>query len=324
MGSYRYLKFVIRQIRGNNGATQLSVFNLYDDNGNALSWTGATATATVAGFSGEGAQNILDGQTSTKYCAQYTSGMSITIDAGSSGIDLSIYKTYKWYTANDEPARDPITWGIYASNNGTNWVTVAEVTNATIPTERYALAYTGSLTAKYYLIESGGDYYTIASDVLTNIGSTLNAQLFLDYGMDSAPAWEDFSSLTNPSVLCWTNTAAQHMAAITTGTPDAQTIYSPAIDLTHADINGIETVTAVCVGNPVFAVSVDNSTWKIWSNDTWATLSEDNTGMSAETMANIASTAWETLINGATDIYIKWALLTTNDKVTSVTVDYLN
>ena len=327
MGVYRYLRFTINSIRGATGATQLSIFNLLDANDNRMSWAGATATASTPGFNNEGAENILDNQTSTKYCANYTSGMYITIDAGSgNGFDLAIYNKYQWYTANDEPARDPVSWIISASNNGTNWKTLAQVSNATILTERYTLAYTGLLEDKYYLIESGGSYYTISTGSLVNIGNTLNAQLFIDYGLADLPTWAQISSLADPSVLCWTNTEAEHMTAITTGTPLPQTIYSEGVDLTSPDINGIETIIVTSSGDPLFAFSIDGSIWKVWdfNNEVWATLTQDNTGMSAATVEEISSSNWATFISGATEIYIKWCLLTTSDSVTEVLVDYLN
>lgn len=177
-----------------------------------------------------------------------------------------------------------------------------------------------------YLIESGGDYYTIQSDALVNIGSTLNAQLFTDYGLDAIPDWDDIDSLTNPSVLCWGNNESVPMTAEITGTPYPQAIISEAIDLTDSTITGVEGITATCEGNPTFAVSLDGTTWKMWNNSTnqWATLSDDTSGMSASVMADITSTVWNTFIGASTEFYIRFALLQTTDKVTNVTVDFTN
>lgn len=180
---------------------------------------------------------------------------------------------------------------------------------------------------EYCLIESGGDYYTIQNDTLTNVGSVLNAQLFEDYGLDYIPAWEDYNSLANPSILCWSNSRYISMTATTTGTPIyPQTIVSEAIDMSHATITGIESITPTCEGTPVFAISLDGTTWKMY-NDTseqWVTLSSDTSGMSAEVMSEISSSVWNAFIGNNNEFYIRFTLSQTVDKVTKIVVDFSN
>ena len=47
-------------------------------------------------------------------------------------------KRYRWYTGGDAPERDPISWAVYASPNGIDWILVHEITNASVPTARQA------------------------------------------------------------------------------------------------------------------------------------------------------------------------------------------
>lgn len=48
---------------------------------------------------------------------------------------------YEWYTANDAPERDPVSWRLQASKDGKFWVDVDVQENATVTTERKTLAY---------------------------------------------------------------------------------------------------------------------------------------------------------------------------------------
>ena len=55
------------------------------------------------------------------------------------------------------------------------------------------LTLTQTTSENKFLIESGGDYYVVVNNNLSNVGSTLNAQLFNDYGMNSAPSYDTYS-----------------------------------------------------------------------------------------------------------------------------------
>jgi len=46
------------------------------------------------------------------------------------------FNGYRWATANDEEGRDPKSWTIAGSNNGTTWITLHTVTNFTATTTR--------------------------------------------------------------------------------------------------------------------------------------------------------------------------------------------
>lgn len=48
------------------------------------------------------------------------------------------FNGYRWATANDEESRDPKSWNIYGSENGTNWTTIHSVEGFTATTTRQA------------------------------------------------------------------------------------------------------------------------------------------------------------------------------------------
>jgi hypothetical protein len=47
-----------------------------------------------------------------------------------------MFDGYRFKTANDTNARDPVGWRVRVSNDGTNWVTLDEQSAQTIPTTR--------------------------------------------------------------------------------------------------------------------------------------------------------------------------------------------
>jgi len=142
---YKYLRWTITANRNNINVTQMSEFEICDNNWTKMSrpsWT--TITGNITWPSWETVDKIIDGSTSTKYCPNGALPVIITITLWES-IKFDDYHTYKWYTANDESWRDPVSWTIEVSEDWNNWTTVDTVTNATITTTRYALAYTGTM-----------------------------------------------------------------------------------------------------------------------------------------------------------------------------------
>lgn len=146
-----YLKFVITKNRGNGGTTQLSEFKFTDANDSPFDFTGSTVTADTShpGFNGEGPQNIIDNSLATKYCTgggvpSAASPITLTITLGST-LDISTYSIWSWYTANDSSDRDPVSFALYGSVDGTTWNLIEEVEDATITTNRQTKAYEGTI-----------------------------------------------------------------------------------------------------------------------------------------------------------------------------------
>lgn len=143
---YKYLRWTITANRGNIAVTQMSEFELWDNNWNKLSrpsWT--SITGNIIWPWSETVDKIIDGSVYTKYCPNWALPVIITITLGTD-VDFSVYDTYKWYTANDASERDPTSWTIELSKDWNNWTTVDTVSGATITTSRYALAFTWSIT----------------------------------------------------------------------------------------------------------------------------------------------------------------------------------
>lgn len=179
--------------------------------------------------------------------------------------------------------------------------------------------------SKFLLIDDSDNIWKVVNSALVQVSGTLNAQLFQDNGMDNIPLWEDYSTLSNPSVLCWNSAEAVSMTATTEGEPTyPQTVVSEQITLTDQTTTGIESITATCTGSPLFAVSVNGTDWYMWSGSQWQQLSDATTGMTASVMADITTGQWTDLIDGASYIQIRFTLFATTDTVTEVYLDYTN
>lgn len=145
---YRYIRFVIDAKRGNNdNYTQLSMFQFLDVDNNVYSYpSGTTVSTSMSNYSSsEGPDNILDGNVNTKFCCPWSAGGYLQINlGGSDSIDISKYSRFRWYTANDADWRDPTSFRVLFSTDGTNFIEGVTVTNASITTSRHALAYVGN------------------------------------------------------------------------------------------------------------------------------------------------------------------------------------
>jgi hypothetical protein len=137
---YRYYKWNISDIRTNpssSGAIQVAEF-YFQTNGTDESWTGVTVSARGENtVSAEGVDKLVDGNTSTKWLDFSNSGSPLSwvkFDFGSG--NTKSFTGYKWYTANDEISRDPVSWTIQGSNDGTNWTTLDTRTNISVTNSR--------------------------------------------------------------------------------------------------------------------------------------------------------------------------------------------
>lgn len=175
-----------------------------------------------------------------------------------------------------------------------------------------------------YLIESQGHYYTIEQGAVSDKGTTLNAQLFADYGLDDIPDWDDYSSLTNPSVLCWDATEEKTLKATVDGLPSPQVVYSQNIDMTDSTITGVDSVDITSDDNTLFAVSFDNgSNWWNYVNNQWVLLNTSTAGQTRDDMEAIDTSAWgQKAITGY--IKFRFTLLDETCYVTRIQVNFTN
>lgn len=193
----------------------------------------------------------------------------------------------------------------------------------------YRNAGTGTFTygkQLYYLIQSGDKLYRIENGAPVELDETqVTAQLFINYGFYDLPLWSQISSLANPKVLVWRNSATGVSGnARVRATPLAQTIFTPAYDMTDSTILGIETVHVDASEDVTFAFSFDSGqTWKMYNGTAWAILSEGDTGMSVETMRAIPTEAWA-LVAVTGSFKIRATLFDADSYIGSLVVDYLN
>lgn len=177
-----------------------------------------------------------------------------------------------------------------------------------------------------YLLRSDNTIYTVTDGSLVEVSGELNANLFISSGVDEIPDGTLLMALSNPEVLFWRDEdTAPTLIATVTGVPYPQTIISDKIYLTDKSITGIENVLATCEGDLIVAVSFDDKqTWKAWNGEQWTTLSDDNTGMSKETLEGITFEQWNELYTGATGFYVRVSLLDTTQSVEKIVFDFSN
>ena len=164
-----HIRLVITDIKSYSTYTQLSKVELYRRidyfHEVPVSWDGTTVTCNKqATSSGEGANNLIDGSVDTKAC--FDSGVPssenpvIITFSNQEGFDLTpneyddgdwgVYKRpvhWRWYTADDSPERDPVTYKLQISYNGIKWETVEDIDRDhwTVTNDRKTEAYSGDI-----------------------------------------------------------------------------------------------------------------------------------------------------------------------------------
>ena len=137
--------------RSDASVTQLSRIMFHDETlEDTLSFSNATATSNPEGNTNEKANKLIDLSTSTKLCiSNYTPSSSnpiiIIIDL-QTNVDFSHYNIWEWWTANDHSERDPITFKLYLSKDGTSYTLVDSADSISPTTNRTSLGYSGNIT----------------------------------------------------------------------------------------------------------------------------------------------------------------------------------
>lgn len=130
-----------------------------------------SVTGTGSVSTSESCSLILDGTTSTKYCADsipntiaWTMKQPVTL------------KWYVIYTANDNATnagRNPQKWALYGSNNGISWICIDSVSNGGLPDANY--------TGTAFAITNPRSYTYFAIKTFTNGGA--NVMQFSEIGL---------------------------------------------------------------------------------------------------------------------------------------------
>lgn len=152
------------------------------------------------------------------------------------------------------------------------------------------------------------------------------AETFQSYGFDSVPSSDLLVTLSKFDVLLWHDSTEElpSLTAEITATPPAQTVVTDLIDISDETILGIESITAVETGNPLFALSFDGKqTWEAWTGSAWTTLDSAVSGMTKELLESIAIDQWAAKVTGLTGFHLKF-ILHDGDTVESIVVDFIN
>lgn len=144
--NFRYLRIIVNALRGNTTVFQVSEIKILSKSGESMPWPAETlVTSTMEETSeAESPKKLIDGSVETKFCSvHFSTGAQIDIDLKSNILDRKEYTSWQWFTANDSPERDPVSFELQGSVDGSDFLTLDSATNASITTTRNTLAYTG-------------------------------------------------------------------------------------------------------------------------------------------------------------------------------------
>ena len=177
-----------------------------------------------------------------------------------------------------------------------------------------------------YLIRNNDIIYTVQNDSLVEVVGDLNAQLFIDNGVDAIPDGTLLMTLSNPEVLCWTDDETlPTLTATVKGIPEPQTVMSKEIDLMHSSIKGINGVTVDCKGDVLFAVSFDKkATWMMHNGTEFVEVSDKLAGMTKTEFEAITTDQWQPKYEASSDMYIRCILFDKTQSITTVNIDFIN
>ena len=155
VASFRYVKLNITKLRSapNDGCVQLAEFTFMKNNGEKFTHVNTSVTSSL-GNDGSSCvpSKMIDNNVNTKFCSSRTWGNNaegncdIVFDFGNSNkIDIMQYTSYSYTTANDQNSRDPVSWKLMVSNDGTNYIVVDIRSNENITTSR------NTQTSKYQM-----------------------------------------------------------------------------------------------------------------------------------------------------------------------------
>ena len=177
-----------------------------------------------------------------------------------------------------------------------------------------------------YLIRNNDIIYTVQNDSLVEVVGDLNAQLFIDNGVDVIPDGTLLMTLSNPEVLCWTNAETlPTLTATVKGIPEPQVVVTKEIDLMHSSIKGINGVTVDCKGDVLFAVSFDKkATWMMHNGTEWVAVSDKLAGMTKAVFEAITAEQWQPKYEASSEMYIRCTILDETQSITTLNIDFIN
>lgn len=171
---YRFLRMKITQQMGFDIGFQFSSMEIEKSDGTLFTWPkDIDCNGTIDGekmfeyergadwifgtfTQSESIYKLIDGNLSTKFCVRSDNRYPIIIvfDLKMPIFSLKECVKWRWYTANDVPARDPSSFSLEASVDGKRWDIIDIATNLDVTKERKSLAYVGILKKR---IRGGGN-----------------------------------------------------------------------------------------------------------------------------------------------------------------------
>jgi hypothetical protein len=241
--------------------------------------------------SGEGATNAFDGNTSTKYLNfdKKNAGVTVKLSQG------RVVQKFTLTTANDFSGRDPTSYKLYGSNNGTNWTLIKQDTLSLSETRFWTSPeiQTGNTTAYvYYFIlfptTKSGDgcglncdsmqigevtYYYDLNDGVTSTdtgsgGTPSNPGTAGSVCADCAPSWPATSDITVGQTT-QKNSAKSRVSSVTLGNHlyIDQKIGSSGNSVTVEQTGNYNKISGLA-GNTYAVVDGDNNIINIKQGDT--------------------------------------------------------
>jgi len=197
--------------------------------------------------SGEGASNVIDGSSATKYLNfdRASAGFTIKLSQG------RVIEKFTITTANDYSPRDPSKFSLFGSNDGVTWTTIADNQSITLSDSRYTtssdIVVTNTNAYVYYFITFDS---TKALDLYPNMTNCMSA-----YG----GGWlgtENCNSVQVSEVKYYYDSAS----TVTSSDTGNGTIANPGTSGAVSSLNTTPTVVSTAAGADIVSTSINNGT----------------------------------------------------------------
>ena len=197
--------------------------------------------------SGEGASNVIDGSSATKYLNfdRASAGFTIKLSQG------RVVEKFTITTANDYSPRDPSKFSLFGSNDGVTWTTIADNQSITLSDSRYTtssdIVVTNTNAYVYYFITFDS---TKALDLYPNMTNCMAA-----YG----GGWlgtENCNSVQVSEVKYYYDSAS----TVTSADAGNGTIANPGTSGAVSSLNSSPTVVSTAAGADIVSTSTSNGT----------------------------------------------------------------
>ena len=299
-----YLKWQLTQTRSDTpagGYMQITEFYLYL-NDEKYEWdSNVSITSNMAGNTGQEVDKIIDSNLNTKYCTQSwgyvkNNECNIIINLGEI-IRIDGTTTYSFVTGGDEYSRDPVSWKLYCSTDGINWVLLDERIESNVPISRITETnkYDLERIVKPFTILKGQEY---PDSIYGN-----NGQIYLKYGLVGSLLHFDDSVTKDENGNTWSTYGSSATLSTEQSKFGGKSLYLNGSDYLQSNISddfnfGSNDFTITCWIYPttrtrmaVFAMSADlrigtdiffgqNSAnmWMSSSGSSWNILQSDTSG----------------------------------------------